>query len=65
MSRGDRRENIFPDDVDRQESLKSLAEACQKTGFQVHACCLMRNHARLVVETPNANLVAGMRWLRE
>jgi hypothetical protein len=24
----------------------------------------MRNHCRLVVETPNANLVAGMAWLQ-
>jgi len=63
MSRGDRREDIFRDDVDRQEFLKTLAEACQKTGFQVHAYCLMRNHFHLVVETPSANLVAGMRWL--
>lgn len=63
MSRGDRRENIFIDDVDRQDFLKTLAEACQKTGFEVHAYCLMRNHFHLVVETPNGNLVAGMRWL--
>jgi len=28
----------------------------------VHAYCLMNNHFHLVVETPNANLVAGMRW---
>src|SRR5687767_6260632 len=63
MSRGDRREDIFYDDVDRQDFLKTLAEACHKTGFQVHAYCLMPNHFHLVVETPNANLVAGMRWL--
>jgi len=63
LSRGDRREDIFYDDVDRQDFLKTLGEACQKTGFQVHAYCLMRNHFHLVVETPNANLVAGMRWL--
>ena len=63
MSRGDRREDICHDDVDRQDFLKTLAEACQKTGFEVHAYCLMRNHFHLVVETPNANLVAGMRWL--
>jgi REP element-mobilizing transposase RayT len=63
MSRGDRREDIFLDDVDRQDFLKTLAEACQKTGFQVHAYCLMRNHFHLVVETPIANLVAGMAWL--
>ncbi len=63
LSRGDRREDIYLDDVDRQDFLKTLAECCQKTGFQVHAYCLMRNHFHLVVETPNANLVAGMRWL--
>jgi len=63
MSRGDRREDIFLDDVDRQDFLKTMAEACQKTGFQVHAYCLMRNHFHLVVETPDANLVAGMAWL--
>ena len=36
MSRGNRREDIFPDDVDRQDFLKTLAEACQKAGWQVH-----------------------------
>ena len=63
MSRGDRRRAIYLDEVDRQDFLKTLAEACQKTAFQVHAYCLMRNHFHLVVETPNANLVAGVRWL--
>ena len=63
MSRGDRRQDIFVDDVDRQDFLKTLAEACQKTGWQVHAYCLMPNHFHLVVETPNANLVEGMRWM--
>ena len=37
MSRGDRREDIFLDDVDRQDFLKTLAEACQKADWQVHA----------------------------
>jgi REP element-mobilizing transposase RayT len=63
MSRGDRREAIYLDDVDRQDFLKTLAEACLKTGWQVHAYCLMNNHFHLVVETPEANLVEGMRWL--
>ena len=31
MGRGDRREDIFVNDVDRQDLLKTLAEACQKT----------------------------------
>jgi REP element-mobilizing transposase RayT len=64
MSRGDRREAIFLDDVDRQDFLKTLAEGRQKTDWQVHAYCLMRHHYHLVVETPNANLVAGMAWLQ-
>jgi putative transposase len=63
MSRGDRYEDVFLDDVDRQDFLKTLAEACQETGFQVRAYCLMRNHVHLILETPNANLVAGMDWL--
>jgi len=63
MNRGDRREKIFLDDVDRQDFLKTLAETCQKTGFEIHAYCLMPNHFHLVVETPEANLVAGMAWL--
>jgi hypothetical protein len=41
MSRGDRCENIFLDDVDRQDFLKTLAEGCQKAGWQVHAYCLI------------------------
>jgi hypothetical protein len=34
MDRGDRREDIFISDVDRQDLLKTLAEACQKTDWQ-------------------------------
>lgn len=63
MSRGNRREAIFKDDEDRQGFVTALAEACVKTGWQVHAACLMPNHFHLVVETPRGNLVAGMKWL--
>ena len=63
MNRGDRREAIFLDAADRQRFLATLGEACAKTGWQVHALCLMENHFHLVVETPQPNLVAGMKWL--
>jgi putative transposase len=63
MSRGDRREAIFADDRDRAQFLRTLGEACAKTGWQVHAYCLMSNHFHAVVETPQPNLAAGMRWL--
>jgi len=62
MNRGDRREPIFKDDRDRVRFLETLAEACAKTDWQVHAFCLMNNHFHLIVETPKANLVAGMKW---
>ena len=62
MNRGDRREAIFRDDLDHRKFLATLTEACKKTDWQVHAYCLMHNHFHLVVETPDANLVAGMRW---
>ena len=32
MDRGDDREDIFVHDVDRQDFLKTLEEACQKSG---------------------------------
>jgi REP element-mobilizing transposase RayT len=63
MNRGDRREPIFQDDVDRELFLKTLGECCAKTDWLVHALCLMGNHFHLVMETPKANLVAGMKWL--
>jgi len=62
MNRGDRREAVFLDDADRALFLETLGEACGRTGWQVHALCLMSNHFHLVVETPRANLVAGMQW---
>jgi REP element-mobilizing transposase RayT len=63
MNRGDRREDIFKDDDDRERFLTALGEACAKTEWQVHAYCLMNNHFHLVIETSQPNLVAGMKWL--
>ena len=62
MSRGDRQAAIFLDDEDRRRFLKTLGEACEKAGWQVHAYCLIENHFHLAVETPQPTLVAGMKW---
>jgi len=62
MNRGDHREPIFKDDLDRQRFLLTLGQTCDKTGWQLHAYCLMPNHFHFVLETPQANLVAGMKW---
>src|SRR6476659_5540706 len=63
MNRGDRRQQIFRDLHDRVRFLNTLTEACGKTEWQIHAYCLMSNHFHLVIETPQPNLVAGMKWL--
>jgi REP element-mobilizing transposase RayT len=64
IDRGDRREPIFQDDIDRERFLKTLGEACARTGWIIHAWVLMNNHYHLMLETPEPNLVAGMRWFQ-
>lgn len=64
MSRGNRQEPVFLDDHDNRMFLNALEEACSRTGWRVHAFVLMGNHYHLLIETPEANLVDGMRWLQ-
>ena len=62
-ARGDRREEIYLDDEDRTRFLTLLGEVCQRFNWTTQAYCLMTNHYHLVIETPDANLSAGMRQL--
>lgn len=62
-SRGDRRENIYETDADRQAFLAIFGEVCESFNWVCHAYCLMDNHYHLLVETPEANLSKGMRQL--
>ena len=64
MARGDRRERIVHDEIDRYSLVKTLGEACGKTGWLIHAWVLMDNHYHAVIETPQGNLVVGMRWFQ-
>jgi REP element-mobilizing transposase RayT len=63
MSRGDRREPVYLDEYDRRRFLDTLSEAHERTGWLIHAYVLMRNHFHCLLETPEANLVTGMKWL--
>src|SRR3954470_7397076 len=60
MNRGNGKAAVFRNGQDHLSFLKTLGEACAKTGWQIHAYCLMKTHFHLVVETPRANLVPGM-----
>ena len=46
MFRGDRGEPIYTHDDDRMMFLRTLGEACARTGFRVHAFVLMTNHCQ-------------------
>lgn len=62
-SRGNRQESIFLDDADRRSFLDLLGKEVKQQGWICYAYCLMENHYHLVMETPEPNLVRGMRRL--
>ena len=64
ISRGDRGEAIYQDDEDQRLFLQFLGEVCERTGWLIHAFVVMTNHYHILLETPQANLVVGMKWLQ-
>lgn len=64
LNRGNYRTDIFRSDKAKSAFLTCLGEACEQTGWEIHAWCLMSNHYHLAVTTPKANLVEGIRWLQ-
>lgn len=64
MCRGNRREDIFRDKRDREVFLDTLGEVAERNGWLIHAFVLMNNHYHLLLETPEPNLVDGMRWFQ-
>ncbi len=64
MCRGNNGQTIFKEDKGCRLFLSTLAEICTQAGWRVHAYALMFNHYHLLLETPEANLVAGMKWFQ-
>ena len=65
MARGNQGRDIYADEADRKVWLQTLAEACARTGgWRIHAWVMMGNHYHLLLETPEPNLVVGMKWLQ-
>lgn len=62
-SRGDRRENIYEDDIDREKFLSIVGDVVITYNWVCHTYCLMDNHYHLIIETPDGNLSGGMRQL--
>ena len=64
LNRGNYHAEVFGTEEAKTAFLQCLDEACAKTGWVVHAWCLMSNHYHIALETPAANLVEGMQWLQ-
>lgn len=62
-SRGNRRETIFVNDDERYLFYDVLTSVVRDYNWICHADCQMGNHYHHVIETPEANLSAGMRQL--
>lgn len=54
---------IFRSARDRNRFLTMLEVVVERYGWRCHGYCLMGNHYHLLVETPQANISAGMQWL--
>lgn len=63
MARGDGGKRIFESKDDALDFLTLLGRTCVRFGWRVHAWVLMSNHYHLLLETPEPNLVSGMKWL--
>lgn len=63
MARGDGGKAVFEGDDDRKAFLFRLGQVCGSHGWRIHAWVLMSNHFHLLLETPEPNLVTGMKWL--
>lgn len=59
-ARGNRRQPVFADDLDRTNFLVIFATSLHRLSWICHGYCLMPNHVHLVLEVPNADLSAGM-----
>jgi putative transposase len=63
FARGNERRPIFGDESDYNRFLTLVESTLARHGWLCHSYCLMTNHYHLLVETPRANLPAGMRHL--
>ncbi len=64
ISRGNYRKELFLEQKTGEAFEKALLETVERCGWKLHAYVVMSNHFHLAVETPNPNLVEGMKWLQ-
>ena len=60
MARGNGRQNIVRDDIDRDRLQEQLGKAAVRCSWHVYAFAIMSNHLHVVLKTPQPNLSRGM-----
>jgi len=64
ISRGNYRKDLFTDEKTANVFEESIYEVAERCGWIIYAYVLMSNHYHLAIETPEPNLVTGMKWLQ-
>ena len=62
-ARGNAKQPIYLDDVDRERYLAILGRGVVRQRWRCLSYCLVDNHVHLLVETPAANLGRGIQWI--
>jgi putative transposase len=65
ISRGIARMTIFHNEKDWIKFIQFMERVTEKYNWTCHAYCLMSNHYHLLLETPDANMVPGMKQLNQ
>lgn len=64
ISRGNYRKDLFANSSTAEAFEKTIFEVSLRCGWNLYAYVIMANHYHLAMETPEPNLVAGMKWLQ-
>ena len=64
ISRGNYRKELFLSQNTGKAFERAIFETVARCGWKLHAYVVMSNHYHLAIETPDPNLVDGMKWLQ-
>jgi putative transposase len=65
ISRGIGRMTIFHNEKDWKKFIQFMERVIEKYNWICHAYCLMGTHYHILLETPDANMVVGMKYLNQ
>ncbi len=64
INRGNYRRSLFEGQGAAEAFIRTLGEAAERFGWEIHAYVVMRNHFHLAVRIGEPNLSVGMQWLQ-